>query len=93
MDHMDHKLNDKYNNSILLISYNEKKNKFGKSYTDDLFSKIENEKPLFIFIATQESISGSDLHYQHALKVFLLKNNYDLIDKKENTSYNKYIII
>ena len=67
---------------ILIISYNEGAKRFDDSNCDEIINQILVEEPSFIYVATQESISGGvEDHYQHHLRYLLEDLNYQLLKK------------
>ena len=67
---------------ILIISYNEGAKRFDDSNCDEIIQQILLEEPAFIYVATQESISGGvEDHYQHHLRYLLEDLNYQLLEK------------
>ena len=74
--------NKKIKNDYLLISYNEKDNKFDNYDSLPLIYKVYNENPLFIIVCTQESGSGNN-HFQHIFSENVKKLNYNLLIKED----------
>jgi hypothetical protein len=69
------------NSDIFIVNYNEQSKIFNKDDCKDIINKIKKEDPLFIFVGTQESRSGDDKHFQHALRSELESINYKLLHK------------
>ena len=78
---------------ILLISFNENGKHYDLNDCVPIITKVKIEKPVIIVICTQESLSrviskiGKEQpHYQHILKLELLKQDYLLLDKYDASS-------
>ena len=72
---------------FLIISYNEAKESFEKNDCIEVIDKVKNERPIIIFVCTQESNSsfGSKSHYQHILGKELLELEYKLLIKYDGS--------
>jgi len=71
--------------SLLLVSLNEKNLKYNESNCNDLLEYIGIKKPDILIICTQNSLSGTDKHFQHQISDRLHKEiQYKILHKTVN---------
>ena len=75
----------KKNPDFYLLTFNEGAESY--QYTLQKYTSYLSElQPKIIAVCTQESMSGGQEHFQHTMKNYLIKNNYELIHKYNASS-------